>query len=440
MAALYARRMPVSEWIYVAAQRGLGALEPLLRPSGSKLARGVRARRDALDPIIGWGAMRRDARRPTVWFHAPSFGEALQAQAVVDALREPRPDLQFALTWFSPSAESVAPVLEVDVAGTLPWDVPTAMSPALDALSPSLLVFTRSEVWPVLSRIAERREVPLALVAASVRRGSTRLRAPTRRLLGPTWRRLSLAAAVSADDGHRLRALGVAERAVHVTGDPRVDSVAARVARVDPAAPWITPFRADPAPTLVAGSTWSPDEAVLLPAIARVRAQLPELRAIVAPHEPDERTVADLRARLDSDGWSVSTLGEVERAGSARGANAVVVDRVGVLADLYTVAGAAYVGGGFHSAGLHSVLEPAAAGVPVAFGPSHGGQPAADDLMGRGAGRVVRGVPDLAEALLEWLSRRNARERARASALSYIEAHRGAADRTARLLRDLLPT
>jgi 3-deoxy-D-manno-octulosonic-acid transferase len=116
----------------------------------------------------------------------------------------------------------------------------------------------------------------------------------------------------------------------------------------------------------------------------------------------------------------------------------IVVDRVGVLAELYTVADVAWVGGGFHAAGLHSVLEPAAAGVPVVFGPRHHSSRAAGELLGLGAARAVANVGDARAVLHAWLADASAGATAGGAGHGYIEAHRGAAGRTADLLAGLI--
>ncbi len=120
--------------------------------------------------------------------------------------------------------------------------------------------------------------------------------------------------------------------------------------------------------------------------------------------------------------------------------DAVVDDRVGALADLYTVVDIEYVGGGFNSAGLHSVLEPAAARLPVLFGPRHHSSRAAADLMAVDAARSVVGRDALVEGLLTWLTEDGPRQQAAESAFGYIHAHLGAASRTAAVLFELLPS
>lgn len=417
-----------------AARRTAG----ILGLEGTKLGRGLDGMRQAPETLGAWGAGGRDPARPTVWLHAPSVGEGLQARAVLEALRERRPDLQSCFTHFSPSAEALAAAMGADVASYLPWDVPTPVRRALDGVRPDLLVFTKTEVWPVLAEEAAERDVPVALVGAVVSRGAGRTGRIARYLMRSTWGRLSLACAVSREDAERLVRLGVPDGAVRVTGDPGIDSAIRRAGEADPTAAHLAPFHEDPRPTLLAGSTWPEDEAVLLPALRDVREEVPELRVVFVPHEPSADVVAGLLARLRGMGWKCRPLSVVESRGSPGDAAAVVVDRVGVLAQLYTVASVAYVGGGYGEGGLHSVLEPAAAAVPVLFGPRHERAPAAAGLLEVGGARVAVDADELATRLLEWLRDPDAKDRAARLALAYIQAHRGAAARTADLLDPLL--
>lgn len=425
--------------IYRTGVHGLRALSPLLARGDSKLARGVRGRRDAWRRLVSWGRRHRDSDRPLVWFHAPSVGEGLQARAVLEAFLERRPEAQAVFTHFSPSAESLAERMPVDVADYLPWDVAAELGPVLDALVPDLVAFSKTEVWPVLVREGCRRGVPAVMVAATLPENSSRLRWPARRVLAPALAELAGVYAIAEEDGARFVALGAREERTAVTGDPGIDSAARRAGSAEADAPYLVPFRHPERPTLVAGSTWPPDEAVLVPACTAVRERHPALRLLVAPHEPDESHLAPLEGALAAAGWRTARLGEVEGAGRVgEEVDAVVVDRVGILAHLYTVGVAAYVGGGFQDQGLHSVLEPAAAGLPVVFGPRHHNARAAGELAELGGARVVGDAAELEGVLRGWLDDPDRRSASAVAAAGYIEAHRGAAARTADHLVRLL--
>jgi 3-deoxy-D-manno-octulosonic-acid transferase len=124
---------------------------------------------------------------------------------------------------------------------------------------------------------------------------------------------------------------------------------------------------------------------------------------------------------------------------TAGAADLIVVDRLGVLGDLYALADVAYVGGGFHAAGLHSVLEPAAFGAPVLFGPRHGNSRDAGVLLGAGGALTVRGPRETEDALRTWLvSDADARRRAGELARHVVRRGLGAARRSSELVLSLL--
>jgi 3-deoxy-D-manno-octulosonic-acid transferase len=427
--------MPPTSWGYRAAARLGAALAPAIGLVDRKVGDGHRQRRGAVDRLAAWAARERDPTRPLVWFHAASVGEGLQAESVLLELRRLVPACQIVYTHFSPSAEPLARRLSVEAADYLPYDLPGPADRLLRALAPELLVFAKLDLWPELASRAAARGIGVAIVAATVSPGSGRLRWPTRTLLRPGYGAVQAAGAVAEADAARLARLGVEPARIRVTGDPRFDSVAARVAAVPADEPLLR--LGGGAPTLVAGSTWPPDEAVLLAAFARLRVRRPDARLVLVPHEPTsehlealDRRAAEAGlpapARLSAEGPPVPLL---------------VVDRVGVLATLYGTGTMAYVGGGFGRSGLHSVLEPAAWGVPVVFGPRWRNSRDAEMLLEGGAA-VALGERDPAGALLEtwngWVADEGRRATAGARAGQIVRQGLGAARRSAEMLSELI--
>lgn len=433
-------RLLLRERVYIGAVAVARSVLPLVSRFDEKLARGLAGRHDAVARLEAWAAANRDPRRPLVWFHAPSVGEGLMAQAIMEAVRAGRPDAQLAFTHFSPSAERLAEHIGADVADYLPWDVASEASRALAALRPDVLAWVRTEAWPVLSSLAKARGTALTLVNAVLSHGSSRLLPHARFLLGPTYRRLDAVGAVASADAVRFARLGLGPDRVRVTGDARFDQVWARVQALRRDDPLLRRLAEPGVVTLVAGSTWGADEARLVPAFRRAKVATPgtRWRLVVAPHEPEERHLTALEARLTSAGLSHARLARVEAGGEVP--DVVVVDRVGVLADLYALAEVAYVGGGFHSDGLHSVVEPAALGVPVVFGPRHGNAREATELEDAGAGFEVSDAREL-ESCFTGLGGEvgvDVRRRSGAAALAYVQARLGGAEANAELVLERL--
>ena len=417
-----------------AAAAGAARAAAALAPAGDgKIRSSLRARRDIRARFAAWGAHGRDARRPLVWLHAPSVGEGLQVRPVVARLRERRPDVQIAYTFFSPSAEVYARGLGADYCDYLPFDTVADAEATLDALRPAALVFGKLDVWPVLVERAARRGVRLGLISATLAATSARSSIVGAMLLRDAYRALDAVGAISPDDAVRLQALGVRGDRMTVTGDARYDEAWARAQAAESRRALLDPLRSE-RPTLVAGSTWPADEASLLDAWRLVRERVPSARLVIAPHEPAPAALEAIARWAAQSGVRCARLGTP----AAATADLVLVDRVGVLGDLYALAGVAYVGGGFHAAGLHSVIEPAAFGVPVLFGPRHAASRDAALLLECGGGFSAASATEMAMRIVALFAESATRTTAGDRARALVRGGLGAADRSADLVERLI--
>ena len=422
--------MSVSEIGYDLTLRALLPLVRALSPLNAKLKRGVAGRASAVSELQRWSAAQRN-EQSLIWVHAPSVGESLMAQAIIQELRSQLSDVQIAFTHFSPSAERMRERVGADVATYLPWDTSENLRSALDALRPSAIVFVRSEIWPNLVRKAAARGIPSLLVNAVLSARSSRLRPLVRGVLSPAYRKLSAVGAINRQAAERYERLGVSAERIHVTGDARFDQVWRRVQSLQREQPLLRRLRDPGITTLVAGSSWPADERELFPVIARVVAEHP-LRLILAPHEPEADYLREAKQAALAAGLTCQRLAAVE-AGRDPLPAVVLVDRVGVLADLYALADIAFVGGAFHGSGVHSVVEPAALGVPVLFGPNHSNAEEAAELIESGGAIDVADGSALEGALRRWLDPA-LRTAAGAAAQAFTENKRGGAAANARLI------
>ena len=354
------------------------------------------------------------------------------------------PDWQLVYTFFSPSAERLARGLPVDFTDYLPFDRPRAVAAALQALAPTALVFGKLDVWPELTLAAARHGARLGLISATVSPGSSRLAWPVRRWAMPAYAALDRIGAIAETDAARLERMGARPESITVTGDTRYASVAARAARLDRQAEPFASLARDGhgAFTIVAGSTWPADERVLLPAFADLVAHTDgRVRLIIAPHEPTARHLAGVTDSAERLGLPepVRLSRYSATMGQANGA-IILVDRVGLLADLYALAEVAYVGGGYHRAGLHSVLEPAVFGVPICVGPRWEMSRDVAALIRRAAAIALpgNGRAVLGAQWLRWRDDATARARAGATAAAVVMEGQGATARTVALVRELV--
>ena len=401
-------------------------------PAGdSKFRRGLSARRGIVERYTRWAAASRDLARPLVWFHAPSVGEGLQALPVIELVRTRRPDVQIAYTFYSPSAEAFSRSVRADFVDYLPFDTYDDADAIISALRPTALVFSKLDIWPALTERAAAGRVAVGVISATLPESSGRRGVFARAALGDAYRSIDRVGAIDEKDGERLREQGVRPERIGITGDTRYDQVWSRAQR--PPSAFVLSVRSA-RPTLVAGSTWPSDEEHLLPAWGRIRDKIPDARILIAPHEVSSRHLQSI------ENWArghALTLAGID-ADDATSADVILVDRFGILGDLYALADVAYVGGGFQAAGLHSVLEPAAFGVPVLFGPRHEKSRDAGRLIVSGGGAAVTREADLSLRLADWLGSLPARDVAGAAARAMVQSGLGAAERSFALVSALL--
>ncbi len=419
--------MPAPTLLYRLGALCARLLVPWIALANPRLRRMTRERRESRTAFGRWAATARRVNDPVLVLHAASAGELRQLEPVLRRLRDAHPSWQLLVTWFSTSGAQVGGSLGADAAGALPWDSPWESGAFLDQVRPALIVVSKLDLWPELAWQAERRGIPVALIAATLRPESSRLRWPARSALHGAYQSLAALGAVTPEDATRLALLGAVPARVTVTGDPRYDAV---VERVSPGS------TATGDPLLVAGSTWPADELVLLPAFAEVRQLYPRARLLLVPHQPDPATTR----RIESLAAALGLPGPVPLAWDASEDPLLLESKVGGLAQLYQRGTMAYVGGGFGSAGLHSVLEPAAAGVPMVIGPRHL-PPEAQQLQTAGALVVLDradAVSALARQWCHWLEDEAERARMGHAAAATVERGRGAASRSAALIERLV--
>jgi 3-deoxy-D-manno-octulosonic-acid transferase len=361
--------------------------------------------------------------RPRVWFHAASMGELEQLIPVIEQLRASFDDVCIVSTCTSASGrEHAARQACIDDALYLPVDQSHAMKEIIDVIRPSVVVIDRYDLWPVMVSTLHHRRIVTMLVNATMPSAGRNalLRAFTRRL----YQMIDTVIAVSQQDAHDLAAL--LEREIEWKPDTRMDRI---LQRRDAAA--LAPRELPPwdGHTLVLGSTWPADEALLLDAWKRVSAR--NWRLVIVPHEPTDQAVSAIEHQIPCRRLSSIALDEVAAASPH-----IVVDSVGKLLQLYAAADAAYVGGGF-GVGVHSLAEPAGFGLPIACGPAIERSRDAKGLIQHDAVTVVRTQKDA----VEWLTaihshdmRTSARERCN----RFVSQNTGSSEQITQLVADSL--
>ncbi len=345
-----------------------------------------------------------------------------------------RPDVQIAYTFYSPSAQQLSQSLKVDFADYLPFDTFADADAIIAALRPTALIFSKLDIWPALTERAAAAQIPVGVISATLAESSGRRGLFARALLEDAYLAIDRVGAIDEKDAEHFHQMGVRPERIELTGDTRYDQVWTRAQRAP--SPLVQSMRSS-RPTLVAGSTWPTDEEHLFRAWGKVRDKIPDARLVIAPHELTAAHVASVEIWARRRNLRLARI-DARDASDASDADVVLVDRFGILGDLYALADVAYVGGGFHSAGLHSVLEPAAFGAPVLFGPRNDTSRDARKLIEAGGGAAVTGEADLSLRLSDWLGSVPARDSAGDAARSMVQEGTGAAERSFALVSALL--
>lgn len=367
-----------------------------------------------------------------VHFHASSVGEFEQAKPLIEALRAEPTVYRITASFFSPSGyESQKDYEHIDGACYIPHDRQQDMNEFLNRLTPDLIIVIRYDLWLEFMRQAELRTIPVVLVCGVLRSNSIRFVFGLRRFFSALYGRLSMIHCVTEEDRLAFETL-TPSVPTEVSGDTRFDRVAKRLSVQTESEDLEVLRKAVGGRTvIVAGSTWREDERML-----RGLTERSDLFLIIVPHEPGQE---EITAALDQFPGA-ATLSEVREHGSSTELRGVIVDRLGLLADLYRLADIAYVGGGF-GAGVHSVLEPAVFGIPVLTGPKTSRSRDATAMKEAGLLLEIESPETLAAGVDRLISDPNRLKAIGRSIEEFIDQHLGATQRIINSLRKqrLLP-
>ena len=323
-----------------------------------------------------------------IWIHVASLGEFEQGRPIIEKLRKTHPEYKLLLTFFSPSGYEIRKDYKgVDYLFYLPLDTPRNARRFLDIAHPEIAVFVKYEYWLNLLRELRRRKIRTFIVSAIFRRNSIFFRP-----YGGWWRQALETFEVLFVQNEESKEL-LASRGfdnVLVAGDTRFDRVA-EIARAAKHIDIVERFKGDDR-LFVAGSTWGPDEELLI----RLMNDNPEVKFIIAPHEMDEGRIA--RLIEETRGGALRYTQCTPRTGYGS-RQLLILDTVGLLSSVYGYATWSYIGGGF-GVGIHNTLEAATFGLPVAFGPNYEKFKEARDLVTLGAARSISDY----EQLRDWFT------------------------------------
>jgi len=296
-----------------------------------------------------------------VWFHAASLGEFEQGRPIIERLKQEFPSHKILLTFFSPSGYEIRKDYELaDVVCYLPMDSNKNVQRFFDAVNPAMAVFIKYEFWPNYLKGLKQRNISTVLVSGIFRRNQIFFKP-----FGGFMRK-SLKAFdhfFVQDQTSKDLLTSISYNNVTISGDTRFDRVY-EILQQDNALDYISEFKNNKY-TVVAGSTWEEDEKLVVNYINSSASN--DEKIIIAPHNMNTNDIDALKKSITK-----KTVLYSEKEGKLlSNFDVFIVDTIGVLTKIYSVADAAYVGGGLTKNGVHNILEPATFGVPIVIGPAY---------------------------------------------------------------------
>lgn len=302
----------------------------------------------------------------TIWVHAVSVGEVLATRPLIPALKERYPNHRVYLSTTTMTGNAVAQKIRgVDGLFYAPFDFPGPVRKALQTVNPALLVIVETEIWPNLIHEAHRRGTRIAIVNGRISARSFAGYKRIRRFLARVLAEVDVFLMQGEAHAERIRALGAPAERVRVTGNLKFDAAEAgrtpdRLARI------IAGEARRDRPLWVAGSTVTGEEALVLEAYHKVRERVPQTGLVIAPRHPER--FDEVPALVEGAGFRCLRRTALEPGGWKDG-EVMLLDTLGELAQVYSLATVVFVGGSLVPSGGHNILEPAVAGKPVLVGP-----------------------------------------------------------------------
>ena len=353
-----------------------------------------------------------------LWFHAASLGEFEQGRPLMERFRREHPEYKILLTFFSPSGYEVRKNYEgADVICYLPFDTPGNVLSFFRLVHPEMAFFIKYEFWLNFMQACYRRNIPVYSVSSIFRPNKVFFR-----WYGKGYSKVLHYVThffVQDEESRHLLSLRGIRDNVTVVGDTRFDRVL-DISHQAKNLPLVEHFTKDASFIFVAGSSWSPDEDLIIPYFNAH----PDMKLILAPHVIGEEHLTQIESKLKRPSlrYTEATEENVSKA------DCLIINCFGLLSSIYRYANVAYVGGGF-GAGIHNVPEAAVYGIPVLIGPANKGFREAQDLLRLGGCFEITGQTLFNAVVSRLMSKEKLRQERGAIGKHYIESNAGAADK-----------
>ena len=380
----------------------------------------------------------RQGTRRCIWLHGVSVGEILALRTLVSSIRKRFPEWDVVISSTTTTGMEVAQKSFPELNHIyFPFDFTWSVKRALSGIRPDVIVLAEQELWPQFIREAERRNVPVALINGRMSPRSFRQYRRFRWLTRKILRSLALIAVQNKDYAERFVELGASDTQMLVTGSVKYDAVETdrKNKRTETLRKCLN-IRSEET-VFIAGSTQDPEEQFCIDTYLKLRERFSELRLVIVPRHPERfEEVASMVQRMklpllrrsemtSRNQWSPS------EASGAKQAPVILIDTLGELASVWGLADIAFVGGSLSGRGGQNMIEPAAYGAAVMFGPDTWNfRETVESLTARDAVRVVKDKQELQEAVAYFLDNPQEVVRYGKAAQEFVTSQQGGTTRT----------
>lgn len=372
--------MQLAEWLL-----------PVAGLFNSKIKLGVDGRKNLKLRLTEFRNSFQETKR-LAWFHVASLGEFEQGRPVIEEFRLQYPEFAIVITFFSPSGYEVRKNYSgADFVAYLPIDTKSNSKWFVKILRPDIVFFVKYEFWHNYLLSLKNAGVSIISFSTIFRENQIYFK-PFGTFFRNILKCFDHIFVQNESSVMLLNSIGISKTSIG--GDTRFDRVADIVKEIQPRIALLDFI--NPLPCLIAGSVWTQDMEVLIPALNKLKGRM---RVIIAPHEIRQDQISKWRNQLEAESICYSEIG----INSLENAEILIIDNVGMLSSLYQYGAMAYIGGAF-GVGLHNTLEAATFGLPLLFGnKSYHRFQEAVDLLELGGAVAISSEKECFEILHNWV-------------------------------------
>lgn len=363
-----------------------------------------------------------------IWIHAASLGEFEQGRPIIEQLKKEYPTYKIVLTFFSPSGYEIRKDYEkADVVCYLPIDSQRNVKKFLEIVNPKLAIFIKYEFWPNYLFELQKRNIPTILVSGIFRKNQIFFK-PFGAFMRNSLKAFNHFFVQDEVSQELLKSINIEN--VSIIGDTRFDRVF-KILQQNNELDFISEFK-NKQYTIVAGSTWKEDEALLVNYINNSSSE--NEKFIIAPHNIKAVDIQKLKKSIHKK----TVLFSEKEGNNLSEFDVFIVDAIGILTKIYSVADVAYVGGGLTKNGVHNVLEPATFGVPIVIGTEYKKYNEVVDLVALNGCISITNQQEFSSIFTKFNQDENFRKSTGKINKVYIENNIGATEKTMNYLKTQL--